>query len=169
MSKLLPVAVAVSVVLVGCHHARTEPLHSAADNIGVYQFNEHVTATGAAAEYIDIVGEVVVLADTVTVDARPGPCRADENVRPPTPFTYRCGTNVVLTFDRRDPTTRATYVAMLAENVSRQVCARYETDSNGRKLCAETRTETSQRMARRGGSLTLTRMPGAEVPTEPPR
>jgi hypothetical protein len=169
MSKLLPLVVAVTLGVVGCHHARTEPPHSAADNVGVYQFNEHVSATGAAAEYIDIVGEVVVLADTVTVDARPGPCRADENVRPPTPFTFRCGTNVVLTFDRRDPTTRAAYAAMLAENVSRQVCARYEMDSNGRRYCAETRTETSQRMSRRSGYLNLTRVPGAEVPKEPPR
>jgi hypothetical protein len=158
-----------AVVILGCHHARTEPPPSAADHVGVYQFNEHVSATGAAAEYIDLIGEVTVLADTVIVDARPGPCRADENVRPPTPFTYRCGTNVVLTFDRRDPTGHAVYTAMLAENVSRQVCARYETDSNGRRYCAEMRTETSQRMARRGGYLKLTRVPGAEAPKEPPK
>lgn len=168
MCRALSLVVAVSLGVVGCHHARAEPPHSAADHIGVYQFNEHVSATGAAAEYIDLVGTVTVLADTVTVDARPGPCRADENVRSPAPFTYRCGNNVVLTFDRREPTTKAGYTASLAENVTTQVCIRYETEV-GRRYCAETGPQTSQRIAQRSGYLKLTRVPGAEVATEPPR
>lgn len=159
---------AVSLGVVGCHHARTEPAHSAADNVGVYEFNEHVTATGAAAEYIDLIGQVTVLADTVTVDARPGPCQPDENVRPPTPFTYRCGNNVVLRFDRRNPTTQASYTASLAENVTTQVCVRYNTEV-GRRYCAEMGPQTAQRIARVSGYLKLTRVQGAEVPTEPPR
>jgi len=167
MSRAL-VCLAVSLAVVGCHRARTEPPHSAADNVGVYEFNEHVVATGAAGEYVDLVGEVTVLADTVTVDARPGPCRADENVRPPTPFTYRCGNSVVLMFDRRNPTTKASYIASLAENVTTQVCVRYNTEV-GRRYCAEMGPQTSQRIARVSGYLKLLRVQGVKVPTEPPR
>lgn len=97
MCRALSLVVAVSLGVVGCHHARAEPPHSAADHIGVYQFNEHVSATGAAA-----------------------------------------------------------------------VCIRYATEV-GRRYCAETGPQTSQRIAQRSGYLKLTRVPGAEVATEPPR
>jgi len=84
-------------------------------------------------------------------------------VRSPSPCTYRCGDNVVLTFDRHNPTTRAAYTASLAENVTRQVCIRYETEV-GRRTCAEMGPQTSQRIVRQSGYLKLTRVPGAELP-----
>lgn len=140
-----------------CHHASPGPTTSA-DRQGVYQFSEHVTANGAAGESIDIEGQATVLADSVMVDARPGPCRFDPTVTSPGPFVYDCG-NVRLTFDRRDPVQRSSYTATLAQNESRQVCARYATEVGGRSTCVEWRTETTQRLAKRSGSLRLLRVP----------
>ncbi len=166
VSRIRDVAV-VAWAVIACHNARTDPPHSAADSVGIYQFSEQVSATGAGAESIELVGHVVVLADTVTVEARPGPCRPDVNVKSPNPFTYNCGPNVVLTFDRRDPTLRALYTAMVAEDVTRRVCTRYTTDSSGRRICAESRSETSQRMVRQSGTLKLTRVPESDAPKVP--
>jgi hypothetical protein len=157
---LAAIACGFVAALIACHQAHSEPTHSLVDHLGTYQFSERVSASGSAAETIDLEGNVVVTADTVTVDARPGPCDVDVNVTRPNPFTYRCGTNVVLSFDRTDPVGRAAYSAALAQNESHQVCARYEVDSVGRRYCAETQTITTQRIVRRSGRLRLTRQNG---------
>lgn len=67
-------AAVVAIALVACHNARHGPPPSAADHVGKYQFSEHVAAPGAAGESIDLEGQVIVFADTVTVT--PGPARA---------------------------------------------------------------------------------------------
>ena len=164
-SRVLRVAACGVVAALGaCHHASPAPRASLADHVGIYQFSEHVTAGGAAAEEIDIAGEVEVSEDTVTVDARPGPCRIDPNQTSAHPITYLCGTNVTLSFDRRDPVSKASYTAKLAQNESRQVCSRYQVDAtSGRKYCAETQTLTTQRIVSRSGQLELTRSPGSDM------
>lgn len=151
------VVIVVAFVLGACHHATSNPSPSV-DRRGTYQFSEHVSAGGDAPETIDIEGLAEVLDDSVTVDARPGPCRLDAPTLSPQPFTYVCG-NVTLFFDRRDPVSRSSYKATLARNESRQICARYATDVGGRSTCVEFRTETTQHLVTRGGPLRLLRAP----------
>ncbi|MGH7620412.1 MAG: hypothetical protein ACREPM_24610, partial [Gemmatimonadaceae bacterium] len=152
-----------AIILAACHHASPEPHNSLADHVGVYQFTEHLTASGQAAETLDLDGEVVVTDDTVTVDARPGPCRFDTTLSIAYPFTYICGSNVTLRFDRQDPVLQARYTARLAQNQTHQACVRYETDSAGRRYCAETQTITTQSLVNVSGALRLTRVPGSDL------
>lgn len=125
-------------------------------HLGVYKFSERVTAAGAGAEIVEIEGHFVVFGDTVTVDARPGPCRLDTRISTPNPFTYICG-GVTLSFDRRDPSGHATFSVVLSVTESRSVCVRYSTEASGRR-CVESRTETTQRPVTQTGRLRVTRL-----------
>lgn len=153
--------IAAAALTAACHHQASSrsPVLSI-DRLGVYQFSEHATAGGDTPETLDIEGTVVVLADTVAVEARPGPCIPSTPSVSSTSYAYTCGNNLSLSFDRRDPIRRATYFTRLAHNVKRQVCARYAM-VNGRQTssCAEFRTETSQEYVNRSGVLRLMRAP----------
>lgn len=141
-----------------CNHAPVDNKPPLEQRLGVYRFSEHVIANGGGAEAVDIEGNFVVFGDTVTVDARPGPCRLDTRFTNPNPFTYDCG-GVKLTFDRRDPIGRAMYSVVLTVTGTRQVCVRYATDASGRRYCAEQRTEATQRQVTQTGYLRPIRPP----------
>jgi hypothetical protein len=148
---------AVAATLAACHSAPVDttppPLEQ---RLGVFRFSEHISAVGT--ETIDIEGHFVVWGDTVTVEARPGPCRLDTRVSIPNPFTYECG-NVVLTFDRQNPVGGAKYSVMLNVTQVRTVCVRYSTDSSGRRVCIEQRTDPQQpRQVKQTGFLRVTRV-----------
>src|SRR6478736_25593 len=96
----------LAVALRACQSAPGDTKPPLEQRLGVFRFTEHITAVGT--ETIDLEGHFVVWGDTVTVEARPGPCRLDTRVSTPNPFTYDCG-GVTISFDRRDPIGRAMY------------------------------------------------------------
>ena len=149
------IAIAITAGLAACHSTPADTKPPLEERLGVYRFTQHVTAVGA--ETIDIEGRFVVFGDTVTVEAQPGPCRLDTRVAMPNPFTYDCG-GVTLTFDRLDPAGHAMYSVMLTVTQTRTVCVRYAIDSAGRRYCAETRSDPSQRQVKQSGYLRVTRV-----------
>jgi hypothetical protein len=138
-----------------CHNAPVDTKPPIEQRLGVFHFTEHITAAGT--ETIDLEGHFVVWGDTVTVEARPGPCRLDTRVSMPNPFTYDCG-GVTLTFDRENPVGGAKYSALLTVTQTRTVCARYATDPSGRRYCVEQRSEPQQRQIKQTGYLRATRV-----------
>lgn len=153
--------IAAAALTAACHHqASPRSPTLSIDRLGVYQFSEHVTAGGDTPETLDIEGTAVVLTDMVTVDARPGPCTLDAQSTGRPSYAYRCGNNLSLSFDARDPIRGATYSTKLAHNVKRQVCVRYAmVNDRPTSTCAEYRTETSQEFVYRSGPLRLMRAP----------
>jgi hypothetical protein len=64
-------------------------------------------------------GNFTVIADTVKVDADPGPCRYDKRSSLSGGIMYQCGVvNVV--FDRKNPVTRSTYSVVLTVPTKQQ-------------------------------------------------
>jgi hypothetical protein len=153
---------AIAAVVVGaaaCHTAPVDTRPPLDSRLGVFRFTEHVTAGGGSGdESVDIEGQLVVFGDTVSVEARPGPCRMDTRIIYPNPITYDCG-GVTLSFDRRDPVGRAQYSVSLGTTQKRQVCAAYAIDNAGRRYCSQYRTETTAATVKRSGYLRLTRAP----------
>ena len=143
---------------VGCRAPSSAGATPAARRLGVYRFSERVVAPGADAEVMDIEGEFVVLADTVTVDARPGPCRYDTRTTGAGPITYLCG-EVTLTFDRQDPVERASYAVDMHARGTETVCIRYTTNAAGRQVCAQTANQVVDRKVRQSGRLRAIRGP----------
>jgi hypothetical protein len=97
-------------------------------------------------------GEITVERDTILVEATPGPCHYDVLRSRSTTVVYRCA-DVFLAFDRYDPIDRATYSLVTTVNVPVRTCARYTTTTDGRRVCAQMRTETVPREVRRSGRL----------------
>ena len=141
--------------LAACHGPPIDNKPPLEQRLGVFRFTEHISAVGT--ETVDIEGNFVVWGDTVTVEARPGPCRLDTRVSIPNPFTYDCG-GVTLTFDRRDPVNGAKYTVMLTVTQTRTVCVRYATDSSGRRVCVEQRSEPATRQIKQTGYLRAQRV-----------
>jgi hypothetical protein len=119
--------------------------------VGVYHFVERVAASGNA-DALVLEGELTVLADTVTVDATPGPCRYDTTSTSAGPFVYRCA-EVTLSFDRSDPVRRASYSLRTIALQPQTTCVRYATDASGRTNCAESKTVQVERSVMRSGQL----------------
>ena len=116
--------------------------------IGVFRFTERPAQTGQT-----IDGRVLVTHDSVVVDATPGPCRYDTQASHATgPIVYQCA-EVTLSFDRYDPIGRASYRTTTMVTEHHTVCVRYTTDSSGRQTCAQTETQTTERVVPVSGTL----------------
>jgi hypothetical protein len=156
------VATIVAAILVtgACHAARAngDELTPAQKQFGVYRFSERISANNPTSEIIDLEGQFVVLGDTVTVEARPGPCEYDTRTTLGGPILYQCGQNLTLSFDRHQPVARATYKALVAIRETQRICVRYTVDPSGRRICVETSTQTVERMVTQAGHLRTQRM-----------
>jgi hypothetical protein len=152
-------AVVAMATLAACHNVPVDTEEPIERHLGVYRFSQHISGGGTGGENVDIEGQFVVFGDTVTVDARPGPCRLDTRVTMPNPFTYDCG-GVTLSFDRRDPIGRAMYSVTVTVTQTRTICVRYAVDSSGRRYCAESRNEPTQRQVKQSGYLRVQRNTG---------
>lgn len=162
-------AAAIAMLLAGCasHTSSTshEELSPAARSLGVYKFTERITATGSVqSDAIDLDGQFVVIGDTVTVDARPGPCYYDSRTTLAGPIRYQCGDAVTLLFDRQQPVLRASYSAQVKIRETTRTCLRYQVDASGRRVCAEWSTQTTERMVTQSGHLRTQRIQGEPVP-----
>jgi hypothetical protein len=139
----------------GC--ASSSPRGSAvpASRLGVFRFLERVPDVSPG---VTLEGEITVEPDTILVEAAPGPCRYDELRSRRTAVVYRCGADLVLSFDRDYPIDRATYSVVATTNVPITTCVRYATTTDGRRVCAQTRTVMEPRNVQRSGHLRLQRV-----------
>lgn len=151
MSRLFAAGVALALTFsTGCA-SNGKKIGIRPESIGAYRFTEH------AGEDMDLDGYFIVEADTVSIEATPGPCRYDRDRASLLSLTYRCG-DVTYVFDRTDPVRKATYSAIVRMQKTRQVCARYAVNNQGRQVCVEYRNEVYFVDARRSGLLRPQRM-----------
>ncbi len=122
---------------------------------GTYRFDERLS------DDTRITGRFTVAADTVEMDADPGPCRYEREQSNSSYFSYKCGMNVIFRFDRSDPVGHARYDTVVQVEASRTVCRRYTTTSTGQTVCAEYGKETYYRNESRSGVLRVTRVSDA--------
>lgn len=127
---------------------------------GTYSFRER----SADDPGFSFEGTFVVLGDTVTIDATPGPCVYDPRVRASGPITYRCG-DVTVGFDRPDPVNRASYSYMGTSRTSERVCDQSSTDGRGRQACARSHMEIKETPQMRYGRLSPVRL--GDAPARP--
>jgi hypothetical protein len=120
-----------------------------ASRIGVFRFLEYVPGTSPG---VTLEGEISVDRDTILVEDTVRPCRYDELRSRRTTVVYNCA-DVFLAFDRYNPIDRATYSLVTTVNVPVRTCARYTTTTDGRRVCAQMRTEMVPRDVRRSGRL----------------
>jgi len=116
----------------------------------VYEFQEWVS--GATPAFLR--GTMTVSADTILFEGSPGPCHHEIRGSSATDIAFRCG-SVTYRIDRSDPVNRVTYTTRVWVTVRERVCVRYETDSSGRRFCAQSRTEAVEREASRSGRLRM--------------
>jgi hypothetical protein len=121
------------------------------EQLGAYRFTERVT------EGVELEGIFVIEADTVSMDARPGPCRYERERSNALAISYTCG-DVTYAFDRSDPLRSARYTTVARVQETKSVCVRFTVSSTGRQVCAESRPEVSYRDVRRSGLLRPERM-----------
>jgi hypothetical protein len=99
---------------------------------GTFRFLERVE--GSSPEIL-LEGELTVGPDTVLVDVNRGLCQPP--LQPDTQnFRYRCG-ELTLSFDRRNPTQRASYTVRGRGFEVRRVCRRTAPGSDGRPVCVQ--------------------------------
>ncbi len=124
---------------------------AAPDRTGTYRFEER---SGA-----DVVtqGTFTLTADSVSVDAVPGPCRYSPDSRPSGPIIYTCG-NTTLSFDRQNPLARArvTFPKRVVE--TQRVCRIFTTDSRGQQVCSRYDYDQTERFVSTTIRLRATRV-----------
>ena len=101
-------------------------------------------------------GTFTVRADTVILDAEPGPCRADAALQSSNSIGYRCA-EVVVRFDRLRPASRAAFTWNRSVKESRRVCAAEGKDARGLPICVRWRNETVEHIAPTTSRIRATR------------
>lgn len=152
-------AVLVALAAIGaCGKKGTTAPQPGANVDGVYQFTERPAQLDQPIE-----GTLTISGDTIIVDARPGPCRYDEQASwgKNHPFTYRCA-DITVTVDRYNPIGRALYRTTTTVNDRRTVCVRYEVNSAGQRVCAQQETQVIPREVSLSGNLHPTRVVNPE-------
>lgn len=124
---------------------------------GKYSFRERPAGTD-----LELEGTFIVLADTVMVDATPGPCHYDSRSTRGGPITYRCAETTV-SFDRLDPVHRAGYTFTTIKTTSTNVCDRYEVNAAGARVCVSSHVETKDVPVQHSGTLRPVRVGDAAV------
>jgi hypothetical protein len=139
----------------GCLSSSPRGAAVPASRVGIFRFLERVPD---ASPPVILEGEITVEPDTILVDAAPGPCRYDGLRSRSTTVVYRCGIDVALYFDRDNPIDRAQYSLVTTVQVPFRTCTRYTMTTDGRRICAQTRTEMVPREVRREGRLRMERV-----------
>lgn len=142
-------AIAPIGVFGGCVSSPSRGPAIPASRVGVFRFLERVPDTSPG---ITLDGEITVERDTILVEATPGPCQYDVLRSRGTTVVYRCA-DVFLSFDRNNPIDRARYALVATVYVPVRTCARYTVTTDGRRACAQLRTEMVPREVRRSGRL----------------
>lgn len=129
------------------------PATPPAPRVGVFHFAER------PAQLLETIeGRIFVTTDSVVVDATPGPCRYDNQASHGSgPIVYQCA-DITLSFDRLNPSGRATYRTTTSVLERHSVCVRYTTDSAGHQVCAQTETQTTERKVPVTGTLHMERV-----------
>ena len=143
--RRLTVIIAVAGVGSACR-SHAEELEPAVDRrIGVYRFT--VRSTSA----VVLEGKFMVLADTIVVDATPGPCHYVHETSV-LAIEYRCA-EMTLLFDRNDPVGRSSYRGKVTVTENQPTCVRYGTNSRGQRTCVETSTQPVDRQILASGRI----------------
>ena len=88
---------------------------------------------------------MTVLADTIMVDAQPGPCRyEDKRSWGNTSIIYRCA-EMTLMLDRKNPVRNSRFYTTVSVEERKTVCVRYDTNSAGQRYCAQQDTQIVSR------------------------
>jgi hypothetical protein len=151
MCSKLSATVALTLAFAAGCASNTKKIAMRPESIGAYRFTEH------ASEDIELNGIFVVEADSVSIDATPGPCRYERDRSNLLTITYTCA-DITYVFDRYEPVRKATYAVTVRQQKTRSVCARYAVNSQGRSVCVEYRNEVYFVDVRRGGLLRPQRM-----------
>jgi hypothetical protein len=149
-SSLCVAAVPLIAISGGCLPSSPRGSAVPASRVGVFRFLERVPD---ASPPVTLEGEITVEPDTILLDAAPGPCHYDEVRSRSTTVVYRCGVDILLYFDRDNPIDRARYSLVTTVQVAVRTCARYTMTTDGRRICAQTRTEMVPRQVQRSGRL----------------
>jgi hypothetical protein len=142
-------AVTLVAISVGC--ASSSSRAPAASRLGVYHFWETIPETSPS---LTLQGEVTVEADTILVEVNHGLCHYDQLRSRGTTISYNCS-DVLLYFDRHNPTDRARYSVVTTIRVPVRTCIRYTTNAAGQVVCAQMGTRMEWRDVRRSGRLRL--------------
>ena len=126
LGRLTTVAATVALAACPTHPSATAP--AAPGREGIYTFAERIPRTGEP-----IVGKVVILPDTVTVDLSPRPCRYDQPASRDA-VVYQCG-GFALWLDRRDPVGKSFYRARRTVMEPHPECTRLDVRPNGDRVC----------------------------------
>ena len=137
--------VAVTLALLGCASNATKA-GIRPESLGAYRFTEHAT------EEMDLEGMLLVEADSVSLEATPGPCRYDRERSNPLVITYTCA-EITYAIDRSDPVRKVTYSLVVRVQKTRTVCVRTVVNSQGRTICAQYQNEIYFVDQRRSGLL----------------
>ena len=144
-SRTLFVVVVVTLALLGCaSNAKQAGIRP--ESLGAYRFTEH------ASDDIELEGTLLVEADSVSIDATPGPCRYERERSSPLNITYTCA-DVTYLIDRSDPVRKVTYSVVVRVQKTRTVCVRSVVNSQGRTVCAQYQNEIYFVDQRRSGLL----------------
>jgi len=120
---------------------------------GVYRFSERPQPLTQSIE-----GTMMVLRDTVMIDAQPGPCRYEDKLSWGTSsIVYKCAEMTVYV-DRANPVRNSKFRTVVTVDERRTVCVRYETNARGQRVCVQQETQIVQREVPVSGILRPTRV-----------
>ena len=108
------------------------------DSVGTYRFEAKSGTT------ILSQGFLTVTADSVTIDATPGPCKPIVNSSRSRPIAYDCGT-VRIEFDRIRPLSRSYVHGSKTVTEFTRVCQIEQRNARGQIVCAKWGNESSER------------------------
>jgi hypothetical protein len=138
----------LAALLGGCHSSARETIVPLEGLLGVYHFSERIPAAPGDPPII-FEGDFTVIADTVKVDADPGPCRYDKRTSASTGIMYQCGI-VSVVFDRKNPISRSTYsVALKVPTKQQPQCS-----ATVRRNCTTSTDAASDHTEIRHGTIT---------------
>lgn len=136
-----PAAVPGGASLEAASESRVAGTHREFGEVGQYRVEER--RDGLAV----IRGTFTVRADTVLLDAEPGPCRSEASLQLSGSIGFSCA-DVVVRFDRLRPASRAAFTWNRSVKESRRVCAAEGMDARGRPVCIRWRNETVEHTVR---------------------
>ena len=120
---------------------------------GIYHFSERPQPLTQSIE-----GTMMILRDTVMIDAQPGPCRYEDRLSWGTSsIVYKCAEMLVYV-DRANPVRNSKFRTTVMVDEKKTVCVRYEVNARGQRVCVQQETQIVQRAVPVSGVLRPTRV-----------
>lgn len=120
---------------------------------GIYRFSERPQPLTQSIE-----GTMMVIRDTVMIDAQPGPCRYEDKLSWGTSsIVYKCAEMTVYV-DRANPVRNSKFLITVKVDERKTVCVRYDVNARGQRVCVQQETQIVQRDVPVSGVLRPTRV-----------